>query len=70
MVGLLELAAHEGVEAVLAERLAGLLDAGELPDLRALREQFAPRQADCPRVHVEMPPASSYDALLSQGLAA
>jgi len=35
-----------------------------LPDLPALREEFAPRHADCPAVSVVMPPASSYDTLL------
>ncbi|QDQ82315.1 IS21 family transposase [Paraburkholderia megapolitana] len=64
MVGLLELAALDGVEAVLAGRLAGLLVDGALPDLPALREEFAPRHADCPAVSVVMPPASSYDTLL------
>jgi len=70
MVGLLELAAMDGIEAVLAARLEALLAAGELPELDALREEFAPRQADCPVVNVEMPPVSSYDALLIEGAAA
>lgn len=70
MVGLLELAAMDGVEAVLAARLNALLVDGRLPDLKALREEFAPRQADCPVVRVEIPPASAYDALLGQEAAA
>lgn len=70
MVGLLELAAREGVEAVLATRLNALLVAGQLPDLKALREEFAPRQAEHPVVNIEMPPASCYDDLLSKEVAA
>lgn len=69
MVGLLELAAREGVEAVLATRLNALLVDGRLPELEALREEFAPRQAQCPVVQVEIPPASGYDELLDQGAA-
>ena len=59
MVGLLELAAMDGVEALLAARLNALLVDGNLPDLKALREEFAPRHAACPVVNVEMPPADS-----------
>jgi hypothetical protein len=43
MVGLLELAAMHGVEGLLAQRLEGLLAAGQLPDLNAVQEEFAPR---------------------------
>jgi len=64
MVGLLELAAMDGIEAVLAQRLDALLVAGELPNLRGLREEFAPRQTELPQVAVKIPAASSYDALL------
>lgn len=66
MVGLLELAGHHGVEAVLAERLEALLAAGELPDLKLLRDEFAPRQALCPEVVIDMPPVAIYDELLDQ----
>lgn len=69
IVGLLELAALDGVEAVLAARLNALLVDGKLPDLKALREEFSPRHADCPVVNVEMPPASSYDDLLGKEVA-
>jgi hypothetical protein len=41
-----------------------------LPDLKALREEFAPRQVDCPVVNVEIPPVSSYDDLLGKEVAA
>ena len=64
IVGLLDLAANDGIEAVLAERLDALLVAGVLPNVKQLREEFAPRQAALPQVTVEIPPASVYDALL------
>ena len=66
IVGLLELAGHHGVEAVLAQRLNVLLDAGQLPELKQLREEFAPRETVCPEVIVEMPPVAVYDALLGK----
>ena len=37
---------------------------GELPDVKRLREEFAPHKAELPQVTVEIPAASSYDALL------
>jgi hypothetical protein len=64
IVALLEMAARDGVEGVLAERLDALLAVGELPDVKRLREEFAPRKAELPQVTIEFPPASSYDALL------
>ena len=64
IVALLEMAARDGVEGVLAERLEGLLGVGDLPDVKRLREEFAPRRAELPQVTVEIPTASSYDALL------
>src|ERR1700761_221563 len=51
MVGLLELAAMDGVEALSAARLNALLVDSNLPDLKALREEFAPRHATCPVVN-------------------
>ena len=64
IVALLEMAAHDGVEAVLAQRLDALLAAGVLPDVKRLREEFMPHEAAVPVVTVVMPPASRYDALL------
>lgn len=64
IVGLLELAAQEGVEGALAHRLEALLAADELPDVKRLREEFAARDVELPQVSVEMPPVSAYDALL------
>ena len=64
IVALLEMAAHDGVEGVLAQRLDALLAAGELPDLKKLREEFAPSKTEIPLITVVMPAARSYDALL------
>lgn len=64
IVALLEMAARDGVEARLAERLDALLDRGELPDVKQLREEFAPRQIKVPQVTVEIPAPGVYDALL------
>jgi len=49
---------------VLAHRLEALLAAGELPDVKLLREEFAPRKTELPHVTVEIPPVASYDAFL------
>jgi hypothetical protein len=64
IVALLEMAARDGIEGVLAQRLDTLLAIGELPDVKRLREEFAPRTTEVPQVTVEIPPASRYDALL------
>jgi len=64
IVALLEMAALDGVEGLLGERLDTLLASGELPDIRRLREEFAPRTSQVPQVTVEIPPVSHYDALL------
>jgi hypothetical protein len=68
MVGLLDLAARGACEADLAQVLAGLLQAGTLPDLPGLEERFAPRVAELPEVKVDLPALADYDALL-QGAA-
>ena len=64
MVGLLDLAARGACEADLAQVLAGLLQAGTLPDLPGLEERFAPRVAELPEVKVELPALADYDTLL------
>ena len=64
IVALLEMAARDGIEGVLAQRLEALLAADELPDVKGLREEFAPRKAELPQITVVMPAASLYDALL------
>ena len=66
MVGLLDLAGNGGCEAELAQRLALLLDAGELPDLAQLQTALAPRPAECPTVAVVLPSLASYDTLLQE----
>lgn len=65
IVALLEMAARDGVEGVLAERLDALRRAGELPDVKRLREEFTPRRTEVPQITIEIPSASRYDALLS-----
>jgi hypothetical protein len=67
IVALLEMAAYDGIEGVLAQRLDELLVAGDLPDVKRLREEFAPRKTEVPQVMVEIPPVSRYDALLPSG---
>ncbi len=64
IVALLEMAARDGVEGVLAERLDTLRAAGVLPDVKRLREEFAPRRVEVPHVTVQIPAPSVYDALL------
>ena len=64
IVALLEMAARDGVEGVLAERLDALLEAGELPDVKQLRDEFAPNRAEVPVIRVEIPAARIYDVLL------
>jgi hypothetical protein len=70
MVGLLELAGMDGIEAVLAERLDALRTSNQLPDLKALRDEFAPRDQLCPTVRIDMPPVSAYDTLLDEPMLA
>ena len=64
IVALLEMAARDGVEAALAARLETLLLVGELPDVKRLREEFAPRTVELPHVNIDLPAVSLYDALL------
>lgn len=71
MVGLLWLAHDEACEADLASALTALLDAGALPDLKALTARFQRPALQRQDVHITMPAVASYDALLaSQGAAA
>jgi len=64
MVGLPALAHDQSCEAELAAALDTMLDAGELPDLLALRERFGPVAATPPAVNVALPAIGTYDALL------
>lgn len=63
MVGLLELAQTAG-EVVVAHRLGELAMLEELPDLDALRAEFAPRAPLQPTVQVHLPPLAAYDRLV------
>jgi transposase InsO family protein len=63
IVELLSLAHDRACEAELAGILSVHLDAGELPDLAALRARFAPDPARLPEVLVELVPLSVYETL-------
>ena len=64
MVELLGLAHDRACEAELAELLADDIAADRLPDMAALRAQFAPDPASLPDVVVELAPLTDYDVLL------
>ncbi len=65
MVGLLELAHERACEADLAREIEATLDEHRLPDLAALRRQYAPSASAVPAVSVALPAAGTYDALLT-----
>ena len=71
-VELLRLAHERGCEAELAEALSESLDGGDVPDLKALAERFAPDPDRLPEVVVRLAPLSDYEALIepAQGEAA
>ena len=62
-VELLALAHDRGCETELAGLIDAELDAGRLPDLAILREQFGPGPASMPAITVEFVPLSTYDEL-------
>jgi len=64
-VELLALAHDRGCEAELAGLIDEELDAGRLPDLAILREQFGPNPASVPVIKVELVALSSYDELVA-----
>lgn len=64
MVGLLDLAANGACEVQLAQVLGDLLQAGALPELDGLAEQFAPKDTPVPEVSVELPALADYDCLM------
>jgi hypothetical protein len=68
MVNLLALAHERGCEAELASLLAVDLAAGQLPDLAALRERFAPDPAALPEVVVHLTPLVAYEALVGNDI--
>jgi hypothetical protein len=63
MVELLSLAHERACEAQLAGTLTEDLAADRLPDLKALRERFAPELASLPEVSVQLTPLHLYEAL-------
>ena len=65
MVGLLELAATGACEAALADRLDAILDAGQLPDLIALKNEFAPKTPQVVDVTIPAPDLGAYNHLLT-----
>lgn len=69
MVELLALAHDRGCERELAEELAKTLDAGDLPDLAALRALFGPDPARLPTVSVQLASLNGYEALIGTAYA-
>ena len=67
MVGLLDLAANGACEAALAERLDAILDAGALPDIDALKTEFAPKTKPPDDVTIPLPDLAAYNSLLPSG---
>jgi transposase InsO family protein len=63
MVELLSIAHERGCEAQLAALLTDDLAADRLPDLKVLRERFAPDLASLPQVTVHLVPLTVYEAL-------
>jgi hypothetical protein len=70
MVDLLALAHERGCEAELAAILVNDLAANQLPDMAALRGQFAPDPAALPEVAVILAPLTDYEELLDENLGA
>ncbi|MGO7465411.1 hypothetical protein ACCS53_39665, partial [Rhizobium ruizarguesonis] len=59
-----------GCERELAEELARTLDAGDRPDLAAMRTLFGPDPARLPTVNVQLASLNGYEALIGTGEAA
>jgi hypothetical protein len=65
MVGLLVLAStREAIEIAMADRLDAILDAGKLPDLAKLEEEFASKPSSSSEVAIPEPDLEVYDLLL------
>jgi hypothetical protein len=65
-VELLALAHERGCEVALAEHLEALLEAGELPQLGALHERFAPDPERLPHIEVRLGSLADYEALIDR----
>jgi hypothetical protein len=63
---LLALAHDRGCEGQLAEYLDERLDAGELPNIQALRERFAPDPETLPHIEVRLGSLAAYEELLER----
>ena len=63
IVELLALAHERACEAELGQAIESDLDAGQLPDPKALLRRFAPDAAAMPEVNVELVPLTAYDEL-------
>jgi hypothetical protein len=63
MVGLLALAHDRACEAELAHAIEADLDAGNVPHLDQLHEDFKPDRVTFPDVAVELTPLAAYDEL-------
>lgn len=62
-VELLALAHERACEAELAKAITIDLDAGQLPDLAALRDRFRPEKTSIPSVAVKLAPLDVYAEL-------
>jgi hypothetical protein len=63
MVGLLMLAHEQACEGELADKIAEDLDAGRLPDLKIMREHFAPSAGMVPEITVALASLAAYDEI-------
>lgn len=63
MVGLLMLAHEQACEGELAELITRDLDAGRLPDLKTMREHFAPSSSTMPVITVALASLAAYDEI-------
>lgn len=64
MVGILALAHRADCEKQLGEHLQIMMSNQSLPSLHELRRRFEHGEQTVPAIHVNQPPAASYDALL------
>ena len=69
LVELLSLAHDRACEAELAVALQASLDAGEVPDMAALRVRFSPDPAQVPQIRVVLGSLRDYDVLASGAVA-
>ena len=70
MVNLLALAHERACEGELADLIEHDLDAGRLPDLKALQERFAPSITDIPKVTVDLASLAAYDQIAASHVGA